>query len=214
METKDFSLKLKALSEEGAFTGLAAVYSEIDLVGDSILPGAFNKAIADQGKGFPLLWAHRQDEPIGIGLLEDGKAGPLIHGQLLMEDPAAVRAHRHMKNGSMKGLSIGYSTPGANAAEYRDGIRYLKSVRLHEVSLVAIPAAPRAQVLSVKSLNDVRLLLRSIRADEVEADVVQELREIDRELKTLLANHQPEEQIAAVLADLQAFAADLQRIAA
>lgn len=215
METRDFKLQIKALSEEGAFTGLAAVYSELDLVGDVILPGAFAKSIGDQGRGFPLLFAHRQDEPIGIGQVEDSKPGLLIHGQLLMDDPAAVRAYRHMKNGSMKGLSIGFRVPNPQAVEYRDDIRYLKQVQLFEVSLVAIPAAPKAQVISVKSLSDVRMLLRSIKADGVEADVLQELREIDRELKGLLSNHPPDEQRkAAMLADLQAFAAELKRIAA
>ena len=214
METKDFQLRIKALSEEGAFTGLAAVYDAVDLVGDSIQPGAFAKAIGDQGRGFPLLWAHRQDEPIGLGTVEDSKAGLVVHGQLLMDDPAAARAHAHLKAGTVRGLSIGFSTP-AGGVEYRDGIRYLKAIRLHEISVVAVPAAPRAQVTSVKSLMDVQTILRTIRAGAgLEDGMLEQLRAIDGELKQILATHERPSDATGVIAELRAFADELKQLTA
>ena len=67
MFTQDFSLKLKSLDDEGSFTGYASTYGgPPDLVGDIIEPGAFAQSIAEQGKGYPLLWSHRTDEPIGL----------------------------------------------------------------------------------------------------------------------------------------------------
>lgn len=192
METKDFHLKLKALSgqEEGAFTGLAAVYGDVDLGGDRILPGAFSKSIADQpGTGFPLLWSHKGDEPIGTGRVSDSRAGLMIEGKLLLADPAAQRAYLHLQAGSIRGLSIGYSIP-SGGSEYRDDIRVLKTVRLHEVSLVATPMAPRALVASVKSLSDARHVVRSFRtSDALGADALDELRELELELKSVIGAH-------------------------
>lgn len=201
METKDFQLRLKALEETGAFTGLAAVYGDLDLAGDIILPGAFAKSIGDQGRGFPLLWSHRSDEPIGIGQVEDSKAGLVIHGQLLMADPAAVRAHAHMKAGTVRGLSIGFTIPRTEGAvEWKDDVRYLKAIKLHEVSVVAIPAAPRAQITTVKSLGDVEHLFHQIQAgDELADGALEQLEAIDRELKALLKRYSPQEQANAEL---------------
>jgi hypothetical protein len=212
--TKDFTLKVKAL-EEGAFTGFASTYGDPpDLQGDVIEPGAFKQAIAQQGKGYPLLWSHRQDEPIGTGRIEDSKDGLLVHGELLMEDPAAKRAYAHMKAGSVKGLSIGYRVPnGQGKAAYRDdGARVLKEVHLMEVSLVAIPANPRAQVVSVKSLGDVPRMLKSLGNGEITDDLLSDLYEIDRELKRLLVAHDPQEQAKAEkLRELTSFASDLKK---
>lgn len=164
---RDFQLKLKSLDAGGSFTGLAATYNGLDLVGDTIVPGSFKQAIQQQGTGYPLLWAHDQAEPIGIGKVSDSSAGLLVNGTLVMSDPAAIRAHAHLRAGSIKGLSIGYSVPDGKAEIQRDGTRVLREIHLHEISLVAVPADPRAQVLSVK---DVSRVLSSLRVDEVPAD--------------------------------------------
>jgi hypothetical protein len=120
-----------------------------------------------------------------------------------------------MKAGSVKGLSIGYTVPqGEGKASYRDdGARVLKEVRLHEVSVVAIPAAPRAQITTVKSLGDVRHALKSLRGNASD-DQLLELLEIDRELKRLLIGRDPAEIKAGTLRELQAFQAELKRLAA
>ena len=99
----------------------------------------------------------------------------------------------------MKGLSIGFTLPsGEGKVSYNDdGSRTLREIRLHEISVVAVPAAPRAQITAVKSLGDVRAVLRSLQDDQVDDDVVADLQEIDRELKRLLLA-----PAAAVNADL------------
>src|SRR4051794_35611778 len=100
METRDFSLKIKALEESGAFTGLASPYGDPpDLVGDVIAPGAFRAAIAHQGKGYPLVWGHHRSQPIGRGRVEEQPAGLGVHGKLVMGDPVAQRARAHMSAG-------------------------------------------------------------------------------------------------------------------
>jgi HK97 family phage prohead protease len=214
MLIRDFPLRMKsAPSPEGAFTGLAAAYSNVDLTGDLIEPGSFRQAIAQQGKGFPLLWAHRQDEPIGLGQIEDSKDGLLVHGQLLMSDPLAIRAHEHLKAGTVRGLSIGFTVPrGEGKALYRDdGVRVLKEIRVHEISVVAVPANPEAAVFSVKSLSDARQLLRSIRT--ADSAMLDELAEINFELRRLLTTQEPTApDNADALCQLQEFATAMKKL--
>ena len=191
MFTQDFPLRqLKVPDNSGVFTGYAATYGgEPDLVGDVIEPGAFAQSIARQGKGYPLLWAHRTDEPIGMAKVSDDPTkGLLVNGSLVLADPAAQRAYTHMKAGTVRGMSIGYDVPrGQGKVTYSDdGTRTLKEIKLYEISLVAIPANPKAQVTSVKSLSDVEHVLRSI-TDASDADVVHQLKSIDAQLRRLLS---------------------------
>jgi HK97 family phage prohead protease len=189
--TRDFSLKIKALDQAtGSFTGLASTYGgPPDLVGDIIAPNAYAQSIASQGAGLPLLWCHDQSQPLGLAKVSDSAAGLVLNGSLLMSDPAAQRAYAHLKAGSIKGLSIGYSTPPESSGKViynNDGSRTLKEVMLHECSLVAVPANPRAQVTSVKSLAQVEHLLHGIRPNDVTGGTLTQLRSIDLALKSLL----------------------------
>src|SRR5437016_13791524 len=124
MQTRDFSLKLtmKSLDDSGTFVGLASPYGRpADMVGDIIEPGAYKQAIASQGAGVPLLWSHLQSEPLGLAKVSDSAAGLVVNGSLVMSDPAAQRAYAHLKAGSIKGLSIGYTLPnGAGKVTYND----------------------------------------------------------------------------------------------
>jgi HK97 family phage prohead protease len=189
MLTRDFSLKVKALDNSGTFTGYASTYGgPPDMVGDVIEPNAFKQAIASQGNGYPLLWAHKQDEPLGLARVSDSATGLVVSGSLLLSDPAAQRAYEHLKNGSIKAMSIGYTLPqGEGKVSYNDdGTRTLKEVHLHEISLVAVPANPRAQVVTVKSLAQIETVLRSYRPGDVTGDTLTQLKGIDAALKTLL----------------------------
>lgn len=189
MLTRDFQLKLKALDDSGAFSGYASTYGPpADMVGDIVERGAFSQSIAQQGKGYPLLWAHDQASPIGVAKVSDSRDGLICDGSLVMADPIAQRAYAHLKAGSVKGLSIGFTLPNdeRKIVHGSDGTRSLREVHLHEISLCAIPANPRAQVTGVKSLGEIETLLRSVRATEVNAETLRQLRSIDAELRRLM----------------------------
>jgi HK97 family phage prohead protease len=193
MLTRDFKWKMKALdSESGAFSGLASPYGDpADLQGDVVAPGAYAQSIKQQpAAGYPVLWNHDAGQPVGVGRIADSPAGLLIDGKLFLEDPAAQRAHVHMKGGSVRGISIGFLPPKGDKVERRnDGARILKEVHLVELSLVAVPAAPRAQITEVKSLGDVQQYLQSIRT--ADSAMLDELAEINLELKRLLTAQEP-----------------------
>jgi len=215
MLTRDFSLKVKGLEDpSGSFVGIASPYGDPpDAQGDVIDPSAYRQAIAQQGKGYPLLWSHKQDEPLGIARIEDSREGLVVHGQMLMEDPNAQRVHAHLKAGSVRGISIGYRVPQGKAVFRDDGARVLKEIHLHEISVVAIPSANRATISAIKSLGDVRFALKSI-GGEVDDDQLAELLAIDSELRRLLVGRDPVEVKATTLAELKRFEAELKLMAA
>src|SRR5947209_6087057 len=105
---KDFRFELKSLTAEGTFEGLAAVYGNVDLGGDVIEPGAFQKTLVDKGGEVPILYQHDSSEPIGLGKLSDSREGLVVKGDLVLESPVAAKAYALLKKGVLKGLSIGY----------------------------------------------------------------------------------------------------------
>lgn len=146
----DLNLEIKAqdVAEDGTFTGWASMYDVIDLGGDVVRKGAFTKTIKES-KQVPILWQHDAREVIGIGTLTDTEKGLKIEAKLDMADPLAVKAYNKLKNGFLKGLSIGFMTVKDSI---EGGIRHIKEAALYEVSVVTFPMLPSAQVTAVKEL--------------------------------------------------------------
>lgn len=154
---KTFKVEFKDFGAQGTFTGLASVYGNRDLGGDVVEPGAFTKTIADKNGEVPILWQHDSREPIGMGKLMDTAGGLQIMGELAVESsPTAMKAYGLMKKGILKGLSIGYDTI---RDEVKDKVRYLKELKLWEVSIVTFPMNELATVNTVKALEDAKLEL-------------------------------------------------------
>lgn len=144
------SVAVKALSEDGSFEGILAVYNNVDLGKDLIEPGAFKKTIAEKGTSIPLLWQHDPDKPIGTLELIDAENGLYVKGQLVLDVPEARTAYSLIKANVIKGLSIGYDTV-KDAIE--NGVRHLKELRLWEGSIVTFPMNEAAMITSVKMVN-------------------------------------------------------------
>ncbi|KAB1859978.1 HK97 family phage prohead protease [Acinetobacter tandoii] len=157
MNRKSFNLAIKAVQEDGFFSGYGAVFGNIDWYNDVILPGAFKVSLdkwKTKNKFPPVLWNHNDSEPIGIytNLYEDEK-GLFVEGKLLIDDvPRAKSTHALLKAGAIDGLSIGYSTKKAN--QQGNGIRELIEVDIGEISIVTQPANDRSLITSVKSKLD------------------------------------------------------------
>lgn len=139
---------------QGLIEGYASVWDGIDSYGDSIIKGAFSASLTRHRKAGTapvMLWAHRPDAPIGrwLNLAEDTR-GLSASGQINMKTAAGREAFEHLNAGDLNGLSIGYQVQ-AGGSEHSGGVTYLKSIDLHEVSVVAIPADSAARISSVKS---------------------------------------------------------------
>jgi uncharacterized protein len=163
METLSVKLNVKSLDEQGRFAGLASVFGNVDLGGDVVVAGAFSKSLSDRGSEVPILWQHDTRSPIGLGKLKETNSGLLIEGQLVMSVSRAREAYDLMKARVLKGLSIGYDTV---KSDVQGGIRYLKELKLFEVSLVSIPMNEMATVQMVKGSSNLDAHIRQL-ADEI-----------------------------------------------
>jgi HK97 family phage prohead protease len=150
VERHSFSLKIKSVDDAGKFTGVGAVYNNVDLGGDKILPGAFTRTLA-AAKQFPLLWQHNPESPIGAVKVTDTSLGLMVEGQLLLSDPTAAKAYQFLKAGIIKGLSIGYETI---KAAFVDDVRELQELKLWELSVVTFPMNEGAMVTGIKAMSD------------------------------------------------------------
>jgi uncharacterized protein len=149
MEHRDVSLRIKSVDDAGTFTGLGAVYGNVDFGGDVIDPGAFSRTL-NAGKSTPILWQHNPENPIGSCKISDTPQGLQVNGTLMLSDPTAQKAHAFMKAGIVKGLSIGYDVIQAS---YDGDVRHLSELRLWEISVVTFPMNESAQVTGVKSMS-------------------------------------------------------------
>jgi HK97 family phage prohead protease len=150
VERHRFGLKVKNVDDAGKFTGIGAVYNNVDLGGDNILPGAFIRTLTAR-KQFPILWQHNPSDPIGIANVIDTSQGLIVEGQLLLSDPTATKAHQLLKAGIIKGMSIGYETIKSALV---DNVRELKELKLWEISIVTFPMNEAAMVTGVKAMSD------------------------------------------------------------
>jgi uncharacterized protein len=148
-----YSLALKTITEQGAFSGYASVFNVIDSQRDEVHPGAFRDTLKARDVPVKLLWQHHMDAPIGVitALYEDVR-GLYIEGQLLLEVAQARDAYALLKAGAVTGLSIGYA-PRRYTRDPHTGVRKLQAIDLVEVSLVTLPANAQAQVTVVKQLS-------------------------------------------------------------
>lgn len=152
MKTKDFSLQVKDLSDDGTFEGYGSIFGNVDSYGEKVMPGAFVESLATHrrnGTSVLMLWQHNPDQPIGVweDLAEDSK-GLWGKGHLILDVQKAREVHALMKRKAIGGLSIGYREQDAD----QDGnVRLLKKLDLFEISPVSFPANRRARIESVKS---------------------------------------------------------------
>lgn len=150
-------LEIKSLSAM-QFEGHGAVFGNVDLGGDVILPGAFKRSLAEHkanGTLPAMFWMHDHTRIPGKWLeLSEDDTGLPVKGELAPTD-LGKEVHTLLKMDAVSGLSIGYA-PVPGRVEYDAGVRILKEVDLFEVSIVAIPMNPKAQIAHVKSRMSAR----------------------------------------------------------
>lgn len=155
------NLEEKSLNENGHFTGYASVFNSKDLEGDVILPGAFRRSLIENSN-IKLLWQHEPSEPIGIiDDVSETTEGLFIKGKILANLSRGKEAYELIKSGAINGLSIGFQSIDSFDA---DGVRYIKELKLWEVSLVTFPANELAVIDNIKSLHSMSIALERARS--------------------------------------------------
>lgn len=151
----DLALEVKAINEDGTFSGYASVFGEVDQGRDMVMPGAFAKTISDiakSGRPLPILWQHDTYNPIGvITLMKEDERGLYIEGKLATESGVtqADAAHALLQMKAITGMSIGYTTVKYSVDE-ATGVRSLIELELWEISLVTFPMNTSARIDAVK----------------------------------------------------------------
>jgi HK97 family phage prohead protease len=143
------NLEVKQENDEMIIEGYASTFGNVDSYGDVMVKGCFGTFNA---KKVSFLYQHDMTKPIGVikELYEDQKG--LFISAKISNTEKGKEIYTLCKDGAIHSFSIGF-TINKGGFDYKDGIRYLKSVKLWEVSLVSIPANDQAEIYSVKGLD-------------------------------------------------------------
>ncbi|WP_170760408.1 phage major capsid protein [Ruegeria lacuscaerulensis] len=133
------------VTDAGEITGIAWPFGSADRVGDVIEKGAITSP-----ENLPMLFAHDQGQVIGVwDRITETDEGLTVKGRLLVDDVERAREVRAMiRSKAISGLSIGFVTK--QHKRHAKG-RTITAAHLHEISVVAVPCHPGAQITSIKS---------------------------------------------------------------
>ena len=155
-KTKNFAL-VKSGDDAGTISGYFSTYDRIpDSYGDIVAPGAFTDTIKNRkesGHPFPLCWNHDLNQIIGaVDSIEDDDHGPHMTAHFF-DTPLAQEKRKLVQEGVVYQFSFAYDVLDAGPVELDEGVKAweLRKIDLFEVSVVPIPANPRAEVTDIKS---------------------------------------------------------------
>lgn len=189
--TERFEVKAAlSVSDTGEIEGIAWPFGSPDRVGDIIEKGAISTPAT-----LPMLFAHDQAQVIGVwDQITETSDGLTVKGRLLVDDVERAREVRAMiKSKAVSGLSIGFVT---KAAKPRQRGRIITALSLHEISVVAVPCHPEAQITSMKAADGTASKLKEITLEneaEIETKNVdpvvsaEELKSLKDEIATMKA---------------------------
>lgn len=206
MKTKQvlqYTAEIKAVDgDSGVFEGYGSVFGNVDSYNEIVDKGAF---VSSLQKWMPaLLWQHSAYTPIGIYTeMREDEHGLYVKGQLNLEVQQGREAYSLLRQGALKGLSIGFITE-KDRYDTEKRVRHLEQVRLMEVSLVTFPANPESNVDRVKSApdseRDLEIVLRDAGYSREDAKVI-----VSSGFKAMLA-HRDGGDSAALMAGLLSLA--------
>lgn len=165
-------IEIKEAKADGSFTGYAAVFNNVDLGRDVILPGAFTSVKTTRDGQVRIAMHHNLNQLAGKAKFEQDDHGLRVDGQLALGVSYVRDAYELMKSGVLDGLSVGFDIPyGGATYEERGGdyVRIIKEAVLWEFSLVPFGMNPSALVDSVKSIRDFEAQLRGLGYSQREA---------------------------------------------
>jgi HK97 family phage prohead protease len=81
------------------------------------------------------MFAHKADEPVGVGTVTEAPQGLWVKGKLLLDTVAGREAYTRLKAGPVKALSVGFQLP-SDGFSRKEGVRVITRAVLKEISLV------------------------------------------------------------------------------
>ena len=165
-------IQLKEAKADGSFTGYAAVFNNVDLGGDVILPGAFTHAKTTPDGQIRIALNLDLRQLAGKAKFSQDGHGLRVEGQLSLGVSYVKDAYALMQDGVLNGLSVGFNILDGGADwEERDGryTRIISKAELWEFSIVPFGMNPQALVDNVKTIRDFEAQLRGLGYSQREA---------------------------------------------
>src|SRR4030042_6440076 len=140
-------LEVKAVNDDDwQVSGYISIFNTVDLTGDMILPGAFDKSLKS-GRKVRFLFNHDGGRILGAPrVLKPDQKG--LYGSFkISKTPLGADVRQLLLDGALDSFSFGYNVQDY---EYKGDVRVLKQIDLYEASLVSIPANSDAVVTGFK----------------------------------------------------------------
>lgn len=159
------SCDIKLEGDTGKFAGYASVFGGVDSYKDTILRGAFDYTLRNNGKP-KMFYGHDWGMPIGKWIVaKEDDHGLYVEGELTPGLSKSADVHAALKHGTLDGLSIGGYLKKGDWEDGADGGRIIRRwSNLVEVSPVVFPADASARIAmdSVKHGLDVEQAIEGI----------------------------------------------------
>ena len=163
---------------EGKVSAVFSVFNEIDSDGDVVLPKSIRSGYGD--KGVVMCWGHDWKNIIGKGKIKQDDTQAVFEGEFNMNTTAGKEAYETVKAmGDIQQWSFGFEVNDSEHGMFKkDGgdeveVRYLKDVKVWEVSPVLVGANQNTHTLAVKD--------KDIKDEEAVDDVDTEFEEVKDE---------------------------------
>lgn len=154
--------EFKALPSEdgrGRFEALVSVFGNVDVQGDRVMEGAFQKSLEEwkaSGAPIPIIWSHQWGNPeahIGSARPEDvvevkGR-GLKVSGTIDLDDAFGAKVYKLLKERRVREFSFGYEVRKERPG--KDGANELTDLGIIEVGPTLKGANPSTELLSIKA---------------------------------------------------------------
>tara|TARA_B100000902_G_scaffold306822_1_gene295610 strand:+ start:7160 stop:8449 length:1290 start_codon:yes stop_codon:yes gene_type:complete len=158
-EIKSFDLSIKEDGEEkGSVEAVFSVYNNVDSDGDVVIPGAVKSGFANNQ--VPMVFAHKWDQPIGKGVIEEKDDSAVFKGSFFMDTEAGKEAYNLVKSmGDLQQWSFGFRVNDSEVGKVQKDdsetqARFLKDLTVYEVSPVLVGANQETYTLAIKTGED------------------------------------------------------------
>ena len=149
------SIELKAGDEAGTLSAVFATLNVRDKDGDVTLPGAFQ----DGAKVAISAYGHKSWEgalPIGVGTIRTTDSEAIMEGKLFLDTAAGRDTYHALKAMHEAGIpsefSYGFDVVQSDKGEHEGkSARFLKQMKVYEVSPVLLGAGVDTRTLAIKS---------------------------------------------------------------
>ena len=140
---------------EGKVEAVFSVFNTVDSDGDVVLPNSIKSGFGD--KGVAMVWGHDWKDVIGRGEIVTDNDKAVFKGEFIMDTERGREAYNTVKAmGDLQQWSFGYEVVDSEKGAFqKDGfetqdVRYLKELRVWEVSPVLVGANQETYTLAVK----------------------------------------------------------------